>query len=96
MEEFVHAHLNKPFMKIVDRVFPNILGEVEKSEAGTMSEVVRPRVSTTIKQPIELTITRFPGLFRFNLTHKTLTKLDEQNLEGKLALTVLFFGLVQS
>ena len=83
-------------MKIVDRVFPNILGEVEKSEAGTMSEVVRPRVSTTIKQPIELTKTRFPGLFRFNLTHKTLTRLDEQNLEGNLALTVLFFGLVQS
>ena len=22
-EEFVHAHLNKPYMKIVDRVFPN-------------------------------------------------------------------------
>lgn len=43
MEEFVHAHLNKPYMKIVDRVFPNIGGEVEKSEAGTMSEVVRPR-----------------------------------------------------
>ena len=43
MEEFVHAHLNKPYMKIVDRVFPNIGGEVQKSEAGTMSEVVRPR-----------------------------------------------------
>ena len=43
MEEFVHAHLNKPYMEIVDRVFPNIGGEVEKSEAGTMSEVVRPR-----------------------------------------------------
>ena len=35
-------------------------------------------MSWTIKQPIELTITRFPGLFRFNLTHKTLTKLDEK------------------
>ena len=43
MEEFVHAHLNKPYMKIADRVFPNIWVEVEKSEAGTMSEVVRPR-----------------------------------------------------
>ena len=43
MEEFVHAHLNKPYMKTVDRVFPNIGGEVEKSEAGTMSEVVLPR-----------------------------------------------------
>ena len=43
IEEFVHAHLNKPYMEIVDRVFPNIGGDVEKSEAGTVSEVVRPR-----------------------------------------------------
>ena len=43
IEEFVHAHLNKPYMKIVDRVFPNIGGDVEKSEAGTVSEVVRPQ-----------------------------------------------------
>ena len=43
IEEFVHAHLNKPYMKIVERVFPNIGGDVEKSEAGTVSEVVRPR-----------------------------------------------------
>ena len=42
-EEFVHAHLNKPYMEIVDRVFPNIGGDVEKSEAGTVSEVVHPR-----------------------------------------------------
>ena len=35
-------------------------------------------VSWTIKQPIQLTITQFPGLFRFNLTQKTLTKLDEK------------------
>ena len=50
----------------------------------------RVTLSWTIKQPIELTITRFPGLFRFNLTHKTVTKLDEKNLEGRLTLTVLF------
>ena len=43
MEEFVHAHLNKPYMEIVDRLFPNIGGDVEKSGAGTVSEVVRPR-----------------------------------------------------
>lgn len=43
VEEFVHAHLNKTYMAIVDRVFPNIGGDVEKSEAGTISEVVRPR-----------------------------------------------------
>ena len=43
MEEFVHAHLNKSYMEKVDRTFPNIGGDVEKSEAGTISEVVRPR-----------------------------------------------------
>ena len=48
MEEFVHAHLNKPYMVIVDRVFPNIGGDVEKSEAGTVSELVRPRGKSNI------------------------------------------------
>ena len=48
MEEFVHAHLNKPYMEIVECVFPNIGGDVEKSEAGTMSEVVRPREKSNI------------------------------------------------
>ena len=43
MEEFVHAHLNKPYMEIVDRAFPNMGGDVEKSEAGTMAELVRSR-----------------------------------------------------
>ena len=42
-EEFVHAHLNRPYTKIVDRVFLNIGGDLEKLEAGSMSEVVRPR-----------------------------------------------------
>lgn len=36
-------------------------------------------LSRTIKQPIELTITRFPGLFRFNLIRETLTKFDGKN-----------------
>lgn len=48
MEEFVHTHLNKPYMVIVDRVFPNIGGDVEKSEAGTVSEVVRPQGKSNI------------------------------------------------
>lgn len=48
MEEFVHAHLDKPYMEIEERVFPNIGGDVEKSEAGTMSEVVRPREKSNI------------------------------------------------
>ena len=48
MEEFVHAHLNKPYMEIVERVFPNMGGDVEKTEAGTVSEVVRPREKSNI------------------------------------------------
>ena len=48
MGEFVHTHLNKPYMEIVERVFPNIGGDVEKSEAGTVSEVVRPREKSNI------------------------------------------------
>ena len=43
-------------------------------------------VSRTIKQPIELTITQFPGLFRFNLNHETLTKFDGKTFH-KLALS---------
>ncbi|XP_022777780.1 uncharacterized protein LOC111319232 [Stylophora pistillata] len=40
----------------------------------------------THKKPIELTITRFPGLFRFNLIHETLTKFDGKTFR-KLALS---------
>ena len=43
MEELVHEHLNKTYVVIVDRVFPNMGGDVKTSEAGTISEVVRPR-----------------------------------------------------
>ena len=48
IEEFVHAHLNKPYMEIVDRLFPKMGGDVEKSEAGTVSEVVRPRAGNHV------------------------------------------------
>ena len=38
-EEFVHEHLNKKYVLIVDRVFPNLGGDANKD--GTVSEVVR-------------------------------------------------------
>ena len=41
MVEFVHAHLSQKYLAIVERAFPNIGGDVEKSEAGTITEVVR-------------------------------------------------------
>ena len=39
VEEFVHEHLNKKYVLIVERVFPNLGGDANK--AGTVSEVVR-------------------------------------------------------
>ena len=43
MEEFVHEHLNPKYRVIVDHMFPNIGGDVEKSESGTITELVRPQ-----------------------------------------------------
>ena len=43
MEEFVHEHLNQEYVGIVERAFPNMGGDVEKSEDGTFTEVVRPQ-----------------------------------------------------
>ena len=43
MEEFVHEHMNPKYRVIVDHIFPNIGGDVEKSENGTISELVRPQ-----------------------------------------------------
>ena len=43
MEEFVHEHLNPKYRVIVDHMFPNIGGDVEKSETGTITELVRPQ-----------------------------------------------------
>lgn len=42
-EKFVHEHLNTKFVKTVDRAFPNLGGNIKKSESGTMSEVVRSK-----------------------------------------------------
>ena len=45
-EEFVHEHLNKKYVLIVERVFPNLGGDANK--AGTVSEVVRQDDKTNI------------------------------------------------
>ena len=41
MEEFVRDHLNKKYVKVVKREFPNMGGDVNKHQAGTITEVVR-------------------------------------------------------
>ena len=43
MEEFVREHLNQEYVAIVERAFPNMGGDVDKSEDGTFTEVVRPQ-----------------------------------------------------
>ena len=48
MEEFVHGHLNKEYVEIVEQVFPNMGGDVSKHHAGTITEVVRPQESSHI------------------------------------------------
>jgi hypothetical protein len=42
-ERFVHEHLNMEFVAVVDQAFPNLGGNIEKSVAGTVSEVARPQ-----------------------------------------------------
>ena len=41
MAEFVHGHLNREYVEVVERVFPNMGGDVNKQQAGTITEVVR-------------------------------------------------------
>ena len=43
MAEFVHEHLNKKYIEVVERVFPNMGGDVKKEQAGTITEVVHPQ-----------------------------------------------------
>lgn len=43
MTEFVREHVNKKYVGIVELVFPNMGGDVNKEEAGTISETVRPQ-----------------------------------------------------
>ena len=42
MERFVHEYLNKEYVEIVERVFPNMGGDVNKEQTGTITEVARP------------------------------------------------------
>ena len=83
IEEFVHAHINKPYMEIVEHVFPNIGGDVEKSEAGTVSEVVRTRgrshvlcsLTSAMLYSIALTLmSSFIGFVCGLLVHKNAKK----------------------
>ncbi len=46
VEEFVHEHLNKKYVLIVERVFPNLGGDPRKD--GTVSQVVRQDDETNI------------------------------------------------
>lgn len=48
MNEFVHDHLNKEYVEVVERAFPNMGGDVSKQQAGTVAEVVRPQKSSHI------------------------------------------------
>ncbi|KAL9971238.1 hypothetical protein ACROYT_G023741 [Oculina patagonica] len=48
MAEFVHEHLNKEYAEVVNRVFPNMGGDVNKVQAGTITGVVRPQESSHV------------------------------------------------
>ena len=48
MNEFIHDHLNKEYVVVVEQVFPNMGGDVSKQQAGTITEMVRPQKSSHI------------------------------------------------
>ena len=48
MAEFVYGHLNREYVEIVERLFPNMGGDVNKQQAGTITEVVRLQESSRI------------------------------------------------
>ena len=48
MNVFVHQHLNKKYAEVVERVFPNMGGDVDKEQTGTITEVVRPQRSSHV------------------------------------------------
>jgi len=48
MAEFVHGHLNKEYVGVVEGVFPSMGGDVSKYQAGTFTEVVRREESSHI------------------------------------------------
>ena len=42
MKRFVHEYLNKEYLEMVKRVFPNMSVDVNKGQSGTITEVARP------------------------------------------------------
>ena len=48
MKEFVHDHLNKEYIEVVERVFPNMGDDVNNKQAGTITEVVRPQQNSYV------------------------------------------------
>ena len=48
IKDFVQGHVNKEYVEIVERVFPNMGGDVTKQQAGTITEVVRPQKTSHI------------------------------------------------
>ncbi|XP_078375083.1 uncharacterized protein LOC144658532 [Oculina patagonica] len=65
MAEFVHEHLNREYIEVVERVFPNMGGDVNKQQAGTITEVVRPQSSChqVLFSSLGITIVVFLDLF---------------------------------
>ncbi|XP_068675889.1 uncharacterized protein [Montipora foliosa] len=48
MEEFVHEHLNRKYVVMVENAFPNMGGDVDKDETGTITEVVREKGTNNV------------------------------------------------
>ena len=42
VKRFVHEYLNKEYLEMVKRVFPNMSSDVNKEQSGTITEVARP------------------------------------------------------
>ena len=42
MKRLLHEYLNKEYLEMVKRVFPNMSGDVNKEQSGTITEVARP------------------------------------------------------
>lgn len=42
MKRFVHEYLNKEYLEMVKRVFPNMSSDENKEQSGTITEVARP------------------------------------------------------
>ena len=90
MNEFVHDHLKKEYVKVVERAFPKMGGDVSKQQAGTITEVVRPQKSSHIvlfsvvrgAMVVLLIIAVAVLVFRARMTKK---KKAEKGLEPKNA-----------